>query len=103
MRTKNAKRITPSESAHMSRVKSLPCSVCHAPGPGEAHHIRQGQHLTTVALCFECHRGRGGWHGDKTLWRLRKIDQLDALAVTLARLHAARGDDSLGYHHEDGW
>lgn len=43
MRTKNAKAISPIESAHLARVKSLKCSVCDAPGPSDAHHIVQGQ------------------------------------------------------------
>lgn len=87
MRTKNARRITPAESAHMALVKSLPCSVCDTPGPSEAHHINQGDHFTTVALCVECHRGQLGWHGDKTMWRIHKMDELAALNVTLARLN----------------
>ena len=88
MRTKNARRITPAESAHMAAVKELPCSVCDTPGPSEAHHIKQGQHFTTVALCVDCHRGSvNGWHGQKVMWRIRKFDELDALAVTLERLN----------------
>lgn len=46
MRTKNAKAITPAEAAHMEALKWLPCSVCDAPGPSDAHHIKQGQHFT---------------------------------------------------------
>lgn len=86
VRTKNAKPINARESDHMAGVKSLPCSVCDAPAPSAAHHINQGQHYTTVALCWECHQGKQGWHGDKTLWRIRKMDELGALNVTLARL-----------------
>lgn len=86
MRSKNSARITAHESNHMGLVKSLPCSVCDAPAPSAAHHINQGQHFTVVALCWECHQGPQGWHGDKTLWRIRKMDELDALNVTLGRL-----------------
>lgn len=85
MRTKNAARITPAESDHMGRVKELPCSVCDEAG-GYAHHINQGQHFTTVALCWQCHQGKDGWHGTKVLWRIRKMDELDALNITLGRL-----------------
>ena len=90
MRTKNAARITPAESAHMARVKAMPCSVCDHPAPSEAHHIKQGQHFTTVALCADCHRGYNGWHGNKAYWRVRKLDELGALNITLGNL-AARG------------
>lgn len=86
MWTKNARRITPAESAHMAAVKALPCSVCDAPGPSEAHHIEQGLHFTVVALCFDCHRGPGGWHGTRTAWKVRKVEPLDALNVTLGRM-----------------
>jgi hypothetical protein len=27
-----------------------------------------------------------GWHGQKRAWAVRKMDELDALAVTIARL-----------------
>lgn len=87
MRAKNSARITPAESAHMARVKSVACVVCDAPPPSEAHHIRQGDHMTTVALCVDCHRGSvNGWHGQKTMWRVMKMDELDALNETLRRV-----------------
>jgi hypothetical protein len=86
MRSKNAARITADESEHMANVKALPCSLCDAPGPSSAHHIRQGIHYLTVALCHDCHQGHNGWHGNKSLWRIRKMDEIDALAVTIRRL-----------------
>lgn len=85
MRSKN---ITAAEREHMARVKMLPCSVCDCGGPVEAHHIRQGSHHLCVALCMDCHRGPNGWHGNKSFWRVRKMDELDALEITLARLAA---------------
>ena len=87
MRAKNARAITSAESAHLEAVKSVSCAVCDAPPPSAAHHINQGDHYTTVALCWECHQGKQGWHGDKTLWRIRKMDELDALNITIGRLH----------------
>jgi hypothetical protein len=86
MRSKNSKSLTIAERAHLSRVKDLPCSVCDAPPPSSAHHPRQGSHFTTVALCWDCHQGPSGWHETKTLWRIKKMDDFDALGVTLARL-----------------
>lgn len=88
MRSKNSKAFTAAESAHIEAVKALPCSVCGAPGPSDAHHIVQGQHFTVVALCKDCHQGsENGWHGRKTLWRVHKMDELDALNVTLSRVY----------------
>ena len=74
------------ERQHLARVKELPCSVCDAPGPSQAHHIKQGNQYTCVALCPDCHRGYNGWHGTKAFWRIRKMDELDALDVTIRRL-----------------
>jgi hypothetical protein len=56
----------------------------------EVHHIRTGQggaqrasDFLTVALCPECHRGRLGLHGDRTLLRLAGVTELDLLAFTI--------------------
>jgi len=72
--------------AHMAKVKELPCSVCDAPGPSSAHHIKQSCAFTTVALCHSCHQGKDGIHGTKTLWRIYKMNEVDALGVTIMRL-----------------
>lgn len=87
MRTKNSRPITPAEAEHLAAVKELPCSVCDRFGPSDAHHIRQGDHWTVIALCWDCHQGSGGIHGDKSNWLLRKMDELDALQVTYQRLN----------------
>lgn len=86
MKSKNARSFTAAERKHLERVKSVACSICDAPPPSAAHHIKQGQHFTAVALCWSCHQGRAGWHGTKALWRIAKMDEIDALNVTLARL-----------------
>lgn len=86
MWSKNKKPMTVAERAHVDRVKELDCSVCDAPGPSEAHEIKQGQWFTSCALCIPCHRGDNGWHGTKAFWKIRKMDELSALAVTLERL-----------------
>ncbi len=87
MRSKNSKAHTAAESAHMAAVKSVACVVCDAPPPSAAHHVNQGQHFTTCALCWECHQGKQGWHGDKTMWRIRKMDEWAALNETLRRVY----------------
>ena len=87
MRSKNSKSFTAAERAHLERVKSCACVVCDAPAPSAAHHVVQGDHFTTIALCWHCHQGPQGWHGDKTLWRIRKWnDEWPALNETLARI-----------------
>lgn len=80
-------KLTAAQRKHLGRVKELPCSVCDADGPSQAHHIKQGQQYTAVALCYECHQGPiMGWHSGKVAWRVRKMDELMALNVTIERL-----------------
>ena len=72
---------------HVQKVKELPCSVCDAPPPSDAHHIKQSLQYCVVALCKACHQGAVlGWHGEKGMWRIMKMDELDALNVTIQRL-----------------
>lgn len=92
MQSKNKKAPTASEKRHIERVAALPCSVCEVPGPSEVHEIKQGQWNTSVALCADCHRGSlNGLHGQRRMWSLKKMDELDALAVTLDRVFAEIG------------
>lgn len=89
MRSKTSKLISAAERVHVGRVKALPCSVCDEPGPSDAHHIKQGQHYTVVALCKSCHQGSlMGLHGQRRMWAIKKMDEVDALAVTVQRLFA---------------
>jgi len=75
------------ERAHVEAVKNIPCSVCDAPGPSAAHHIRQSSAFLCVALCADCHQGsNNGWHGRRAIWRVKKMDEFDALAITYRRL-----------------
>ena len=76
-------KLSPKERAHIGRVKLLPCSVCDAPGISDAHHIEQKLQYCVIALCRDCHNSL---HGTKALWRVRKMDELSALDVTIRRL-----------------
>ena len=80
-------KLTRKEREHLAAVKELPCSVCDQAGPSEAHHIEQRQQYTVVALCESCHRGPlMGWHGQRRMWAIKKMSELDALNVTVRRL-----------------
>ena len=84
-------RLTDRERKHLGAVKCLPCSVCDAPGPSEAHHVQQGRQFTAVSLCVDCHLSPlSGWHGQKRAWSVRRMGELDALDVTIRRLMEAR-------------
>lgn len=78
---------TKSERVHIEAIKRLQCSVCDFPAPSQAHHIRQSEPYLCVALCESCHKnGFNGWHGQRAIWRVKKMDEYDALSVTLRRL-----------------
>ena len=80
-------KITAKERLHLALVKELPCSVCDAPGPSDAHHVKQNRQYTCVALCKSCHQGSlMGWHGQRRAWAIAKMDELDALDVTIRRI-----------------
>jgi hypothetical protein len=86
-------KLTAVEREYIGRVKELPCSVCDAPGPSDAHHIKQSCQYTCVALCKSCHQGYNGWHGTKAFWKIKKMDELDALNITIERLnHELQGN-----------
>jgi len=79
--------LTAKEKAYVGLVKELPCSVCDAPPPSDAHHVKQHRQYTCVALCKDCHQGSfNGWHGQKRMWSVMKMDEQDALNVTIQRL-----------------
>ena len=79
--------LTAREREHLGRVKALPCSICDAPGPSEAHHMKQRRQYTCIALCESCHRGAlMGLHGQRRAWAIHKMDEADALNVTIQRL-----------------
>ena len=87
MQSKNKRPPNAAERRHITAVKQLPCSVCDEPGPSDAHEIKQGQWFTAVALCKSCHQGPVmGWHGQRRMWALKKMDEVDALSVTVKRL-----------------
>lgn len=80
---------------HLQRIKELPCGLCGASGPSDAHHIREGQGMgqrasdyLAIPLCKECHQGPCGLHGNRALWKVYKREELDVLAETIAKLTA---------------
>jgi hypothetical protein len=92
MQSKNKKAPTKAEKEHIERVKRLACAVCDEPPPSDAHEIKQGQWWTSVGLCKSCHQGPLlGLHGQRRMWAIKKMDELDALAVTIQRLMEPSG------------
>ena len=63
----------------LERVKGLPCVICKAPGPSDAHHVyhdRYGRNkasdFDTIPLCKHCHQdGPESVHKAKATWRAK--------------------------------
>jgi len=84
-------KLTAKERNHLTKVKLLPCSVCGASGPSDAHHVKQGNQYICIALCKDCHQGSIlGIHGQRRAWAIAKMDELDALNVTVKNLMETR-------------
>lgn len=79
--------IPASARSHYARIKAMPCGVCGAPPPSEAHHIRQHAHYLLIPLCADCHRGsHNGWHGQRRIWAVKKLDEIAVLNNTIKEL-----------------
>lgn len=91
MQSKNKPAMTAAEREYVRLVKLCPCAVCDAGGgeaaPSEAHEMEQGNWWTSIALCASCHRGpKLGLHGERRMWAIRKLTELQALAITIQRV-----------------
>lgn len=72
---------TKAEREHLAYIKAMPCIVCGQPGPSSAHHVRQDSAYYCIPLCHDCHQGaNNGIHGRKAMWKIVKMDEMDALA-----------------------
>lgn len=79
------------EKRHLARIKDMPCSVCQQPAPSQAHHVKQDSAYHCVPLCESCHQDpQNGIHGCKVMWRIHRMDELDALAWVIERLNNAK-------------
>jgi hypothetical protein len=84
----NSKNIKADEKHHLLRVKELPCGVCDAAGPSDAHHIQQGLHYLCIPLCKDCHQGSfNGIHGQARIWSVYKKTELSVLNDTIKKLN----------------
>ena len=84
-----------SPKQYLALIHDLPCVLCKERGveqttPTQAHHMRHGagmagrsQDWLAMALCWECHQGPRGIHGDRSRFTAAKWTELDALAATV--------------------
>lgn len=80
------------EKAWMDRVAKLPCATC-GDFPVVLHHLREtmgmGQRNSNwmvIPLCPSCHTGPHGVHGDKSMMKIMKSDELSLLSDTMGKL-----------------
>ena len=79
----------------MERIAAMPCICCRLNGLSQGtktcvHHIREGREarndFLTLPLCWDCHQGPQGIHGDKTYLRLLKMSEWALLAKVIEAL-----------------
>ena len=91
MHSKNKPAMTAAERRHVARIKAMPCVVCGDAGPSEAHEIEQGLWYASIPLCAACHRDPvSGLHGQRRMWAVIKLNELQALARTVEALVESR-------------
>ena len=77
--------------AHMQAIKALPCIVCGAAPPSEAHHCRSDcmarDDLKTIPLCKPCHLL---YHARKRTWHKANGKDYDLLPIVAEMLN--KGD-----------
>ncbi|WP_420465595.1 recombination protein NinB [Panacagrimonas sp.] len=83
---------------HLDRIRAMPCVVCAALRQPQttrthAHHPRTGQGMAqkapdhcAIPVCEEHHTGRRGIHGDRSAWNMARLDEMQALGLTIRRL-----------------
>jgi len=82
----------------MRDVKSLPCCICNAPAPSDAHHCfsqRFGQrktgHMQVIPLCKNCHQvGPNAIHNSKRAWEDRNGFDFEYIAQTREAVESLR-------------
>lgn len=79
----------------MGRLKLMCCVCCELMGqqqqhPTDVHHIRQDREARnawlTLPLCWACHQGPLGIHGNKTFLRVLKMTEWGLLAYVMSQL-----------------
>jgi hypothetical protein len=80
-------KLTARERDHLQRIKEMPCGVCGASGPSDAHHIQQHKQYLCIPLCKDCHQGAfNGIHGQARIWSVYKKDEMSVLNDVIEEL-----------------
>ena len=79
----------------MARIKAMPCVCCelleaNQTTDTDCHHIREEREprndFLTLPLCWHCHQGSWGVHGDKRYLSMLKLSEYGLLAKIIERL-----------------
>ena len=77
----------PRDPAHIARVKALPCIICGAPGPSDAHHVIHDRATVpkndrrVLPMCKPCHQtGPNAIHAGTKAWKRAHGNDFDYLA-----------------------
>ena len=88
---------------HLLSVKSLPCCICGAPPPSDAHHCIVGRfsqkkapHRETIPLCKRHHQhGPEAIHQNKRLWVELHGPDTDYINETINKIYGgSNGNES---------
>lgn len=87
-------RGTVAAKAHLERIKSLPCVICGAAPPSDAHHVISGRFgsakasdFDTIPLCKAHHQnGPEAIHQNKAAWEAAHGPDTDYLPVVARML-----------------
>lgn len=94
----NSKNLSKLDKKYLMTIKNLPCGVCGAYGPSDAHHIKQGLHYTCIPLCRDCHQGsHNGIHGRMSIWNALKKNEMIVLDETIKKLFEQKLTELVGF------
>jgi hypothetical protein len=80
-------KLSASDRRHLALIKEMPCGVCGASGPSDAHHVEQHMQFLCIPLCKDCHQGsHNGIHGRRSIWNVLKKTELTVLNDTIRQL-----------------
>jgi hypothetical protein len=83
----HSKNLTKQDREYFAEIKNMPCGVCDAAPPSDAHHIEQGLHFLCIPLCKDCHQGsHNGIHGRRSIWNVLKKTELSVLNDTISKV-----------------
>lgn len=70
------------ERKHIAAIKQMPCGLCGAAPPSDAHHIKQGLQFVVIPLCRNCH----DQVPNGPMWKVMKQSELSVLNQVVRKL-----------------